>query len=143
MRASETKWFQVDRSLYKDIISSRIPRMATGGQGFNKQLRTHRWFNAKKSFGINVDRKAARMGRYLQSFRKELLTLSHACGYQHPCEFTGDDVEISAGVNIFKPLEELLGYKKTPVAFTDMDDYPSIKPGTIIPQDAPLPTKQS
>ena len=101
---------------------------------------TQEWWYQK---GLNVDQKANRMGRYLQSFRKELLTLSHACGYQHPCQFTGKDIEISSGVNAFTPLEDLLGYQKTPVPFSDMDDYPSIKAGTITDADASQTTTQS
>jgi len=38
------------------------------------------------------------------------MALTHACGYQHPEEFTGDDVEISTGPAQFKTLRELEGY---------------------------------
>ncbi|MDP6933698.1 MAG: FMN-binding glutamate synthase family protein [Myxococcota bacterium] len=73
--------------------------------------------------GINIEDKAARMTRYLQSFRKELLTLAHASGLQHPAQFTGADIEISTGANEFSPLSEVLGYTKAPVNFTSMLDY--------------------
>jgi glutamate synthase (ferredoxin) len=65
------------------------------------------WFQR----GLNVDEKALRFSRYLQTFRKEILSLSHACGYHHPCQFTSDDVEVSTGVNQFTPLSKVLGYK--------------------------------
>ena len=73
--------------------------------------------------GLNVDEKGERVRRYLQSFRTELITLSHACGYQHPAQFTAEDIEVSTGVNKFTPLAEVLGYHKDEVPFTDMSDY--------------------
>ena len=69
------------------------------------------WFQR----GLNIDDKALRFSRYLQTFRKEILSLSHACGYQHPCQFTGDDVEVSTGVNRFSPLGDVLGYRAAAV----------------------------
>jgi glutamate synthase domain-containing protein 2 len=73
--------------------------------------------------GLDVDSKGERMARYLRSFRAELLSLSHACGYQHPGQFTGKDIEVSTGVNQFTPLSTVLGYEKAEVPFTDMRDY--------------------
>ena len=55
-------------------------------------------------------KQAERFARYVRSFRNELLALTHACGYEHPSEFTGDDVEISTGPAQFKSLRELEGY---------------------------------
>ena len=73
--------------------------------------------------GLNVDDKAMRMGRFLQSFRKELLSLSHVSGYEHPAQFIGKDIEISSGVNKFSTMDQIFGYTKTPVPFTSMLDY--------------------
>ena len=53
---------------------------------------------------------AVRFSRYVSSFRNELLAVTHACGYQHPSEFTADDVEISTGPAQFKTLREMEGY---------------------------------
>jgi glutamate synthase domain-containing protein 2 len=53
---------------------------------------------------------AQRFARYIQTFRNELHALTHACGYQHPSQFTADDVEISAGPARFTTLRELEGY---------------------------------
>jgi glutamate synthase domain-containing protein 2 len=77
--------------------------------------------------GLDVEYKAERMAKYLKSFRKELLTLSHASGYEHPSQFLGKDVEISVGVNKFTTMEEVLGYKKAPISFTSMLDYMPIE----------------
>ena len=73
--------------------------------------------------GLNVADKAERCARYIQGFRKELLALAHAAGYEHPSQFKGMDVEFSAGVNSFRTLEEVMGYRRDPVEFTGMLDY--------------------
>ena len=75
--------------------------------------------------GLNVDIKSIRITRYMQSFRKELLALSHAAGYEHPGLFTGADIEFSAGVNRFVTLNEVMGYEKTAVPFTSMSELES------------------
>ncbi len=73
----------------------------------------NRWLQA----GLDVEHKAIRMERFVKSLRKELLSLTHAAGYQHPAEFTGQDIEFSTGVNEFRPLTSVLGYAKTPTEF--------------------------
>ncbi|MCB9830872.1 MAG: FMN-binding glutamate synthase family protein [Planctomycetes bacterium] len=78
----------------------------------------NRWLQA----GIDVDDKALRMSRYLKSFRKELLNLAHACGYEHPAQIKGSDIECSTGVNRFSTLDEILGYVKEEVPFGQMKD---------------------
>lgn len=84
---------------------------------------THsKWFQR----GLDVEDKSKRFARYVKSFRKELLVLSHAAGYQHPSQFNGNDVTISTGVDYFKPLEEIIGYQREPVNFTTMQDYQPI-----------------
>ncbi len=62
--------------------------------------------------GVNVEDKAQRMARYMQSFRKELLSLCYACGYQHPCQFTGKEIEFCVGVNEYARLDKVLGYER-------------------------------
>lgn len=68
----------------------------------------NRWLQA----GLNVEDKSQRMARFIQSFRKELLSLSYACGYQHPCQFSGREIEFSTGVNKFSRLHDVLGYTR-------------------------------
>jgi len=60
--------------------------------------------------GLIPEHQAQRFARYLKSFRNELMAITHACGYQHPAEFTGEDVEISTGPAQFKTLREMEGY---------------------------------
>ena len=49
-----------------------------------------------------------------------MLTLAHAAGYEHPSQFTGEDIEISSGLNRFKTLTEVLEYKRDKVVFPGM-----------------------
>jgi glutamate synthase (ferredoxin) len=61
--------------------------------------------------GLNVQHKASRFTSYIRAFRKELLSLAHAAGYEHPQQITSTDIEVCTGVNTFSTLEESLGYK--------------------------------
>ncbi|WCL49834.1 FMN-binding glutamate synthase family protein [Leptospira sp. GIMC2001] len=81
---------------------------------------TQNWWLQK---GLNPTSKSQRAGKYLQGFRKELLSLAHSCGYEHPSQFTGKDIEISMGMNRFITLEDQLGYKRDDCKFTKMEDY--------------------
>ena len=60
--------------------------------------------------------------QYLKGLRKEILQLTYACGYTHPCQFTGKDIEISSGVNIFEPLEKIIGYEKVKVPMANSEN---------------------
>ena len=61
--------------------------------------------------GIDISSKSERCAQYIIGFRKELLQLTYASGYQHPHQFTRKDIEVSTGVNKFTSLEEILNYK--------------------------------
>ncbi|HHO49725.1 MAG TPA: FMN-binding glutamate synthase family protein, partial [Deltaproteobacteria bacterium] len=71
--------------------------------------------------GLNIEDKAERLARYLRQFRKELLSLAHASGYEHPGLFCGDDIEFATGANRFETLSNVLGYQCTPVPFETFD----------------------
>lgn len=73
--------------------------------------------------GLNPTLKSKRTELYLKGFRKELLSLAHSCGYEHPSQFNGRDIEISLGMNKFTTLEDQLGYKRDDRKFTRMADY--------------------
>ena len=73
--------------------------------------------------GLNVEDKAERFARYIRSFRKELIALAHAAGYEHPSQVTGEDIEFSTGINEFTTLNRVLGYQRDEVTFTRMVDY--------------------
>ena len=72
--------------------------------------------NAWLQAGLNGDDKAKRFSAYVKGFRKEMITLSLASGYRHPSQFTGDDIEFSAGVNRFSTLADVLDYRADPVS---------------------------
>lgn len=73
--------------------------------------------------GINIPLKSDRFSHYVQYFRKELLQLTMAAGYEHPCQFTMEDIEVSMGdANYTKTLKDCFGYNKWPVPFRGMRD---------------------
>jgi len=76
--------------------------------------------------GLHVDTKAQRLGRYVQGFRKELLSLAHTAGYEHPAQFTPSDVELSTGVNKFSELGEVIGYSPDATEFISMKDLTEV-----------------
>jgi glutamate synthase domain-containing protein 2 len=68
--------------------------------------------------GLNPELKSVRFYNYLKTINKEILELSHACGYEHPSQFTMEDIEISMGDNNRTvPLSQAYGYQKTEVYF--------------------------
>ena len=73
--------------------------------------------------GLNVQDKSERFARYVQSFRKELLSLAHAAGYAHPALIRATDIDISVGNNEFASLEKVMGYKRAVGTFTTLKNY--------------------
>ena len=71
--------------------------------------------------GINVPLKSDRLAQYFKTFRKELIEITHAAGYEHPCQFTMKDININDSDQT-KTLEESLKYSKTPVDFGCVQD---------------------
>lgn len=71
--------------------------------------------------GINVPLKSERFAQYARHFRKELLELTMATGYEHPCQFTMHDIEVSMGdSNYTSTLKDCFNYEKKHVPFTGM-----------------------
>lgn len=71
--------------------------------------------------GIDVQDKSVRAHFYFKNFRKELLEMTHACGYEHPCQFTMDDVDLTVGdKNLIKTLSQSFMYHKCEVPFESM-----------------------
>ena len=73
--------------------------------------------NKRLQRGLDIKSKSKRCTNFIKGLRKEILQLSHACGYDHPCKFTGNDIEFSSGVNEFTTLGNILGYEKVKVPF--------------------------
>ncbi len=71
--------------------------------------------------GLDPSLKSHRFANYAKAMRKEILDLTHACGYEHPCQLTMTDVDMGMGDNHYtKSLQETFGYEKTPVSFEGM-----------------------
>jgi glutamate synthase (ferredoxin) len=77
--------------------------------------------NKRLQRGLDIYSKSKRFSNYIIGLRKEILQLTHACGHEHPCQFTGQDIEFSSGVNSFQTLDDIMGYKKIKVPFNGMD----------------------
>ncbi|OIQ22254.1 FMN-binding glutamate synthase family protein [Lacinutrix sp. MedPE-SW] len=71
--------------------------------------------------GIDVPLKSERAGQYFKSFRKEFLEITHAAGYEHPCQFKMNDIEMNIDDhNLSAELSTTYQYDKTPVPFNGM-----------------------
>ncbi len=71
--------------------------------------------------GIHVPLKSDRLAQYFKTFRKELLEITHAAGYEHPCQFTMDDIQVNIDDDfLHSDLKSTYGYEKCEVAFKDM-----------------------
>lgn len=73
--------------------------------------------------GIDVPLKSERFNNYVKYFRKELLELSHASGYEHPCQLKMEDIEtMTDDHHQLHSLEQLYGYRKQTVKFKGMQE---------------------
>ncbi|GAA4807710.1 FMN-binding glutamate synthase family protein [Litoribaculum gwangyangense] len=71
--------------------------------------------------GIDVTLKSVRLAQYFKTFRKELIEITHAAGYEHPCQFKMSDVDINVDDhNLSKELNKTYDYEKTLVPFKGM-----------------------
>lgn len=73
--------------------------------------------------GINVPLKSERLAQYFKTFKKELIEITHAAGYEHPCQFNMRDVEMNVDDhNLTKEFKHTFNYEKTPVIFKSMQE---------------------
>jgi len=73
--------------------------------------------------GINIPLKSERLAQYFKTFRKEFIEITHAAGYEHPCQFKMCDININVDDHhLSKELEKTYRYEKTIVPFTTMQD---------------------
>jgi hypothetical protein len=78
-----------------------------------------KWLQA----GIHVPLKSDRLAQYFKTFRKELLEITHAAGYEHPCQFTMDDVQVNVDDDfLHSDLKSTYGYEKAKVTFSGMQE---------------------
>ncbi|MDU8886859.1 FMN-binding glutamate synthase family protein [Yeosuana sp. MJ-SS3] len=73
--------------------------------------------------GINIPLKSERLAQYFKTFRKELIEITHAAGYEHPCQFKMSDIEMNVDDHhLSKELNRTYSYEKTAVPFSSMQD---------------------
>ncbi|RLD27906.1 MAG: FMN-binding glutamate synthase family protein [Bacteroidetes bacterium] len=73
--------------------------------------------------GINIPLKSERLAQYFRTFKKELIEITHAAGYEHPCQFTMSDINVNVdNYNMSVELNKTYCYEKTTVPFTTMQD---------------------
>jgi len=73
--------------------------------------------------GINVPLKSERLAQYFRTFKKELVEITHATGYEHPCQFKMSDIDINVDDHyLSKELDKTYRYTKTIVPYTNMQD---------------------
>ncbi|AWX46247.1 Glutamate synthase (ferredoxin) [Flagellimonas maritima] len=71
--------------------------------------------------GIDVPLKSDRLAQYFKTFRKEFLEITHAAGYEHPCQFTMEDIQVNVDDDyLSSDLKTVYGYEKEKVAFNGM-----------------------
>src|SRR6478735_3108902 len=73
--------------------------------------------------GIDVSLKSERFYNYAKNIRKEILEITHACGYEHPCQLGMEDIDVSMGDNnMTQTMKQAYQYDKIEVKFTGMKD---------------------
>lgn len=73
--------------------------------------------------GINIPLKSERLAQYFKTFRKELLEITHAAGYEHPCQFKMDDIEMNVDDHhLSKELDRTYMYHKTTIPYNTMQE---------------------
>ena len=69
--------------------------------------------------GINIPLKSERLAQYFKTFRKEFIEITHAAGYEHPCQFTMEDIDVNVDDhNLTAELNNTYMYEKTEVPFS-------------------------
>lgn len=73
--------------------------------------------------GIDPTLKSVRLAQYFKTFRKEFIEITHAAGYEHPCQFTMDDIDLNINDrDLTKELSSAFKYNKTHVPFSGMQE---------------------
>ncbi|GGG46078.1 FMN-binding glutamate synthase family protein [Croceivirga lutea] len=76
-----------------------------------------KWLQA----GIDVPLKSDRLAQYFKTFRKEFLEITHAAGYEHPCQFNMEDVQVNVDDDyLSSDLRRVYRYQKDSVPFNGM-----------------------
>lgn len=69
----------------------------------------------------NVEDKSQRVANFVKNLRKDILEIAHACGYEHPCQFRTDDIDVNTNASdIPVSLKKVHEYSKSAVDFGGM-----------------------
>ena len=72
--------------------------------------------------GIDPTLKSERFYNYIKTLNKEVLEITHACGHQHPCQMSMQDVDMVVSDSTkTQSLAGIFGYNKTKVPFESME----------------------
>ncbi|HLV15109.1 MAG TPA: FMN-binding glutamate synthase family protein [Xanthomarina sp.] len=78
--------------------------------------------------GLDPTLKSVRLAQYFKTFRKEFIEITHAAGYEHPCQFKMSDISVNVDdQSLSKELDSTYMYHKVPVPFTSMQDLKDCK----------------
>ncbi|MEZ4873980.1 MAG: FMN-binding glutamate synthase family protein [Flavobacteriaceae bacterium] len=73
--------------------------------------------------GIDIPLKSDRLAQYFKSFRKEFIEITHAVGYEHPCQFRMRDIDVNVDDHyLSKELDSTYMYEKDPIPFEGMQN---------------------
>jgi len=76
----------------------------------------------KKQHLFNVEDKKLRVANFVSTLRKDILEITHACGYEHPCQIKTSDIDVNTvDSNLPVSLNKIYDYDKSPVAFATMN----------------------
>ena len=77
---------------------------------------------ADKQHLYNVEDKKVRIANFISTLRKDILEITHACGYEHPCQMQLQDISINVhNSDTPKALSLIYEYDKTRIGFAGMD----------------------
>lgn len=69
----------------------------------------------------NIEYKSQRVSNFIKALRKDILEITHACGYEHPCQMQTKDIEANvSSSDVPVSLDKVFGYNKSPVSFGGM-----------------------
>jgi glutamate synthase domain-containing protein 2 len=74
-------------------------------------IATHNWWLNR---GFDVNDKSQRVARFVKTLRKDVLSLTHAAGYEHPSEFRLSDIRIKDKAELkYRSMADIYGYEKS------------------------------
>lgn len=72
-------------------------------------IATHNWWLQK---GFNVEDKSNRVGNFISTLKKDIIQITHAAGYVHPCQFNTRDIVVNCFDSSRKNLRQIYEYEK-------------------------------